>query len=203
VRPTMRVQRTVRLLRGRPAASRSSGCFAVVRPSTRQAFVRSMRSGGHVSERLEVRRSSRLVILDPTGRMLLFRYQDEHTNPFWATVGGELGTGEDFFAAAQRELLEETGFRAEVGPVLRDRDAVYAVARSSPARWLEKYFLVQCHSADAPDPTGWTDEERSTIQAWKWWSLTEMLNEGSSAFRPEFLPELLRSVLAERESEPG
>lgn len=150
-----------------------------------------------MSEDLQVRRSSRLVILDPRGRMFLFRYHDEHKEPFWSTAGGELKPGEDYLAAARRELEEETGFRADLGPVVREHEDVFPIARSGPARWLERYFLVQCDSADEPNPKGWTDEERSTIQAWRWWSLTEMLNEGPSAFRPKFLPDLLQSVLQE------
>lgn len=144
-----------------------------------------------------VRRSSRLLILDPDGRMLLFRYDDEHGGPFWSTAGGELRPGEDYLAAAERELQEETGFTTAIGPVVRERDAVYAVARSEPARWLERYFLVRCSSAGAPDRTGWTEEERSTIRAWKWWSTGEMLEERSDEFRPEFLPEVLQAILDE------
>ncbi len=43
---------------------------------------------------MEVRRSSRLVIADADGRLLLFFYKDEHQPPFWATAGGELKPGE-------------------------------------------------------------------------------------------------------------
>ncbi len=147
-----------------------------------------------MAEGRPVRRSSRLLILDPEGRMLLFRYHDEHKDPFWSTVGGELKAGEDYMGAAERELQEETGFTADIGPVVHERDAVYAVARSQPARWLERYFLVRCSSADEPDRTGWTEEEQSTIQTWRWWRLSEML-KSSSTFLPECLPELLQSVL--------
>ena len=126
--------------------------------------------------------------------MLLFRYHDEHKDPFWSTVGGELKAGEDYLAAAERELQEETGFVADIGGVVHERDEVYAVARSGPARWLEKYFLVQCIAAAEPDQKGWTEEERSTIRAYRWWSLPEM-QRGPGVFLPESLPELLRSVL--------
>lgn len=144
------------------------------------------------------RRSSRLVILDPQDRLLLFRYHDEHSNPFWGTVGGELKPGEDYLAAARRELHEETGFSDAIGPVLRQRDEVYAVARSKPARWLERYFLVRCESTDAVERNGWTEEERATIRAWKWWQLSEMLAEDPTSFKPEWLIELLRSVVGSR-----
>ncbi len=93
---------------------------------------------------METRKSSRLIIVDEEGRLLLFLYQDEHQSPFWATVGGELKPGESYAEAAKRELYEETGLAQDVGEMLRERDDVYAVARSVPARWLEQYFLVEC-----------------------------------------------------------
>ena len=98
----------------------------------------------------ELRRSARLIILDPDGRLLLFRYQDEHRPAFWSTAGGELRVEEEYRDAAQRELQEETGFPFKIGPLLHEREDIYAVARSQPARWVEQYFLVECNRADAP-----------------------------------------------------
>lgn len=148
-----------------------------------------------MSDCLPIRRSARLMILEPGGRLLLFRYHDGRGKPFWSTAGGELKEGEDYRQAAARELKEETGFDAVVGRFLRDRDDVYAVARAEPAQWLEQYFLVTCSSEKVPDRTGWTAEERETIQNWRWWSLEEMREQGSSAFRPNWLPDLLERTL--------
>jgi len=44
----------------------------------------------------------------------------------------------------------------------------------------------------------WTDEEKSTIQKWKWWDIAEIQNEDTAAFKPEWLPDLLSAVLSER-----
>jgi len=140
---------------------------------------------------MEIRKSSRLVIVDPDGRLLLFRYHDEHHAPFWATPGGELLPGETYLEAAQRELKEETGLDLEISELLRERDAIYAVARSTPARWLEKYFLVQSPTQATVQRDGWSEEENSTIQAWKWWSADEMKAQPASLFKPEWLPSLL------------
>lgn len=144
---------------------------------------------------METRKSSRLIIVDEEGRLLLFLYKDEHQAPFWATVGGELRPGESYVEAAKRELYEETGLMQDVGEMLKERDEVYAVARSVPARWLEQYFLVEWPAKKEVFAAKWTDEEKSTIQTWKWWSLDELLDNDPALYKPEWIPDLLHSVL--------
>ncbi len=147
-----------------------------------------------MDENLQERRSARLIILDPDHRLLLFRYQDEHKPAFWSTAGGELQPGEDYRDAALRELHEETGFQSVIGPLLHERQDIFAVARTKPACWTEHYFLVECDRADAPNRANWTDEEQSTIQDWKWWHLAEMRAEPDS-FLPISLPDILENTL--------
>lgn len=134
-----------------------------------------------------------MVIISPSDRLLLFRYHDEHSGEFWATVGGELQGDEDYRAAAQRELFEETGYPSEIGALLKERDAVYAVARSGPARWLEQYFLVRVESEAVPSGLNWTEEERATITAHRWWSVEE-LSDPEIDFKPEWIGKLLQTL---------
>lgn len=145
------------------------------------------------SQVLEERFCSRLIIVNRAGELLLFQYKDEHQSPFWATVGGELQPGESHLDAACRELLEETGQKLPIGPMVRSRDAIYPVARSVPAQWRERYFLVRTPDRLVPSSASWTEEERSTIQAWKWWRLDEM-QRSSEKFIPEWLAELAESL---------
>lgn len=136
------------------------------------------------------------MIVNDQGKLLLFQYKDEHKlEPFWATAGGELKEGESYFEAAKRELYEETGLEYELGELLLEREEVFAVARSSPAIWQEKYYLVRCSSDSKVFAANWTEEEKSTIQKWKWWSLEEMENRSSHSFKPGCLPELLNTIL--------
>ncbi len=60
---------------------------------------------------LPVRRAGRVIVLDPASRVLLMRYDDPLPNGrHWTTPGGGLEEGEDYPAAAARELAEETGW---------------------------------------------------------------------------------------------
>lgn len=142
---------------------------------------------------LPVRRSARLLIVSPDRRLLLFRYDDEHGDDFWATPGGELVGDETFRDAAARELLEETGQRLSVGDVVREREAVYPVARSGPARWIEQYFLVSAPDAFVPLSTDWTDEERETIVDHRWWSV-EDLARSRHMLKPAWLADVLSAL---------
>ena len=58
-----------------------------------------------------------IILVDPEGRILL-QERDEHPRidpEKWGLAGGHVDTGEDFEAAAYRELEEETGVRLEPG----------------------------------------------------------------------------------------
>ena len=56
------------------------------------------------------RPSSRLLVIDPEGRLLLFRFAFKTGalagSVFWATPGGGLDPGETYEDAARRELLD-------------------------------------------------------------------------------------------------
>jgi 8-oxo-dGTP pyrophosphatase MutT (NUDIX family) len=70
--------------------------------------------------RMKVRKSARIVVLDPAGAVLLVRYQDplaaDPSKPelltYWVPPGGGVDEGESYERAAIRELEEENRHRA-------------------------------------------------------------------------------------------
>ena len=83
-----------------------------------------------------IRRSARLIILDPAGRLLLFRYHDGHGDPFWSTVGGELKEGEDYRQAAARELKEQTSLLGELSTL---QPLTHVIRSSESESYAELY----------------------------------------------------------------
>ena len=146
---------------------------------------------------LPVRHAGRVIVLDPANRVLLLRYDDELPNGrHWTTPGGGLNSGEDYAAAAARELAEETGW-ADVallravhqrsltmeygGRLVRQHERHYLARVEEPGRLLGD--VARMHAADG-------------IAAWRWWSLAE-LDTTSEVIWPAELASLIRAALAE------
>jgi ADP-ribose pyrophosphatase YjhB (NUDIX family) len=143
-----------------------------------------------------VRRAARVILLDPENRVLLMRYDDGPPNrTHWSTPGGGLNTGEEYPAAALRELAEETGWRDVVllGEVLRrefemqysrklirQRERLY-LARTDQSR-REIRGVEAMHAADG-------------IAAWRWWTLAE-LDSTTQTVWPPGLADVIRGALS-------
>src|SRR5579862_6383823 len=94
------------------------------------------------------RPSSRLLIVDADGRLLLFRFEHRQGplqgQRYWATPGGSLDLGETYEAAACREMLEETVLRIrDPGPQVAQREAIFQVPSGEFVRADERFFLIR------------------------------------------------------------
>jgi 8-oxo-dGTP pyrophosphatase MutT (NUDIX family) len=144
------------------------------------------------------RRSARVVLLDPSGRVLLFRQHASDAlpdSPYWYLPGGGILPFEKVEAAARRELREETGIRAvALGPVIGERADVSFVFRGRRVV-QDEWYVAAC----VPTPHVGTgrhgDGERRAVEAHRWWSIEELAATGETVFPPE-LRDLVRRTAA-------
>jgi 8-oxo-dGTP pyrophosphatase MutT (NUDIX family) len=142
------------------------------------------------------RLAARVLLVDGAGRVLLFRGFDPRRPDvrYWFTVGGGLNDGETHAEAAARELFEETGLRI---PPERLGEPVYHNVERFPfeGAWYrqeQEFFVVRVDSW-AVSTRGFQPVEASSVDAHRWWSLTELERTGER-FYPTDLPALLRSL---------
>lgn len=96
---------------------------------------------------MRTRRSARLLILNASHNLLLFRFvhtQDALAgHAYWATPGGGVEEGESFEQAALRELYEETGIRRnDPGPSRRERCFVMTLPSGERVQAHERFLSL-------------------------------------------------------------
>ena len=149
------------------------------------------------------RTSVRVVLVDGTGAVLLFRTV-EPTIPelgqWWELPGGGMEPGEDIVTTARRELAEETGIHvpaADVGPPRWVRAVTY-VRRGRRVLQHERVVVVRLRTpGPGPEPLagGRTPEELTDYVGHRWWPSAEVA-ASQERFFPGRLPRLLGPVLA-------
>jgi 8-oxo-dGTP pyrophosphatase MutT (NUDIX family) len=146
---------------------------------------------------LPLRLAGRVIAVDPAGRVLLFAYDDPPPlGRHWATPGGGVEAGEDFRAAAQRELLEETGW-ADVPLSAEEVLAVSKVQHSGYfgglVRQDDHYFLGRVPDEHRPLGDVAAMHAADGIAGYRWWNLAELDATADSVY-PRGLADLVRRL---------
>jgi 8-oxo-dGTP pyrophosphatase MutT (NUDIX family) len=124
------------------------------------------------------RPSARVLLLDPAGRVLLFRFHFR-SGPleglvFWGLPGGALEPGETFAAGAVRELAEETGLIVDdPGPEIALRTYVMRAPDGEEVDVEERFYRLRVDGFELAD-AGWTELEREILSEHRWWSADEI-----------------------------
>ncbi|MTI17807.1 NUDIX domain-containing protein [Rhodobacteraceae bacterium RKSG542] len=143
------------------------------------------------------RPGARVFVLDSQDRVLLFHfvfgegYKVQRT--FWGCPGGAKESHESYAQAAQRELLEETGFDTPVGAEVFRRLSHFPLPDGEWVEADERFFLVRTDSKEI-DRSGHIGYEKTVLQQARWWSIEELQATEETVF-PEGLPEILSNLL--------
>jgi 8-oxo-dGTP pyrophosphatase MutT (NUDIX family) len=145
-----------------------------------------------------VRLAGRVIAIDPGGRVLLLHYDDPPPKgDHWTTPGGGVEGDEDFYQAAGREVVEETGWTdVAIAPaeVLVDVNVQWSGSRGELVRQHDHYFIGRVPDERRPLGDVAAMHVSDGISGHRWWTLAE-LDATDEHIYPEELADLVRTEL--------
>jgi 8-oxo-dGTP pyrophosphatase MutT (NUDIX family) len=141
------------------------------------------------------RDAARVLLLDAADRLLLIAHLPGDGRTVWTAPGGGLDPGETHEQAAARELREEVGLDAPLGPWIWSRSATFTF-RGIWLQQTERWFLTRTEGLDA-DAVPLDDLATNGA---RWWALPELSAlvagpESAGVLAPRALPKHLGDLL--------
>jgi 8-oxo-dGTP pyrophosphatase MutT (NUDIX family) len=150
----------------------------------------------------ELHRSAvRVVLVDASGRVLLLHViepQHLEQGDCWELPGGGIDSGETVLAAAQRELLEETGLRVPVTDIRSPHWFRTVAFLHAGIRRIQDEAIALAtirEASPAVEATALSVDEDEIYLGHRWWAVGE-IETSDARFFPSSLPRVLRVFLA-------
>ncbi|MDA0270338.1 MAG: NUDIX domain-containing protein [Chloroflexi bacterium] len=124
------------------------------------------------------RPGARAIVLDSAGHVLLIQ-QEWDGGKRWFCPGGSLEPGETFEDGARRELREEAGIEAPLGPWVALRRARWETGGT----WYdstERFYLVRLVEEQPPVAFTPGDDSLTRLIEARWWDLADLRDTGEA-----------------------